>query len=118
MAGLRRYGGARQPIGLSSAERLARALTSASAERPRFDPSRIALARALTPTPPRRPIGFFQSLAREEAWHSVRQDVYHNNRACTEGNNIERRYLLAGSGGKRLCRRCESLNGLVSALSD
>ena len=43
-------------------------------------------------------------------WHSVLRDVYHNNTACTEGNNIERRYLRSGTGGKALCRHCAFLN--------
>ena len=89
----------------------------ASAERSNFDSSHEALVRALTPPPPRRPNGLMHSRALKEAWHSVRQDVFHNNRACTEGNNIERRYLSQGSGDKRLCQHCESLNRLVSALS-
>jgi hypothetical protein len=46
------------------------------------------------------------------SWHSTRvgETVYHNNRACTEGNNIESYYLSWGTGGKRLCSRCASLN--------
>jgi len=27
--------------------------------------------------------------------------VYHNNSACTEGNNIEYQYLRAGTGGRQ-----------------
>lgn len=44
------------------------------------------------------------------AWHSVLRPVYHNNTACTEGNNIERRNLRSGTGGKPLCRKCVLLN--------
>ena len=44
-----------------------------------------------------------------ETWHSIRQDVHHNNRRCTEGNNIEPWYCDQGTGGKRLCLRCEAL---------
>lgn len=43
-------------------------------------------------------------------WHSILREVYHNNRSCTEGNNIEAWYLHPGTGGKRLCRRCKKLN--------
>ena len=37
-------------------------------------------------------------------------DVYHNNSACTERNNIEKRYLKQGDGGLRLCSHCAKLN--------
>jgi len=49
-------------------------------------------------------------------WHSTRvgETVYHNNRACTEGNNIETYYFSWGTGGKRLCSRCASLNSYPS----
>jgi hypothetical protein len=43
-------------------------------------------------------------------WHSILRNVYHNNTSCTEGNNIERRYLRWGTGGKQLCRNCALLN--------
>ena len=45
-------------------------------------------------------------------WHSTRpgEQVYHNNTACTEGNNIEDRYRKPGTGGLRLCDRCAKLN--------
>ena len=36
--------------------------------------------------------------------------VYHNNNECPERNNIERRYLVRGTGGKRLCHRCKEYN--------
>ena len=35
--------------------------------------------------------------------------VYHDNDACTEGNNTEGRYRVAGTGGRRLCARCRRL---------
>jgi hypothetical protein len=45
-------------------------------------------------------------------WHSTRpgETVHHNNTRCTEGNNIERYYLAAGTGGKPLCHHCATLN--------
>lgn len=43
-------------------------------------------------------------------FHSVKQNVYHNNSKCTEGNNIEKQYLQSGTGGKPLCKHCSSLN--------
>lgn len=38
--------------------------------------------------------------------------VYHNNSACTEGNNIEARYLAPGTGGRPLCEHCATLGAL------
>lgn len=43
-------------------------------------------------------------------WHSIMQNRCHNNTACTEGNNIEQRYLQQGTGGKPLCAHCAKLN--------
>lgn len=43
-------------------------------------------------------------------WHSIKSEVYHNNKNCFEGNNIEDQYLEEGRGGKRLCKRCKLLN--------
>jgi len=45
-------------------------------------------------------------------WHSKldRTEVYHNNRKCTTGNNIERYNIQSGRGGKRLCAECKRLN--------
>jgi hypothetical protein len=48
-------------------------------------------------------------------FYTPRQDVYHNNNRCTEGNNIESHNRRAGTGGKRLCHHCAILNR-VSAL--
>jgi len=36
--------------------------------------------------------------------------VYHNNSACTEGNNIESCNRISGTGSHRLCSRCKELN--------
>lgn len=43
-------------------------------------------------------------------WHDVCREVYHNNSACTEGNNIEPQNLKEGKGGVRICKRCAILN--------
>ncbi len=45
--------------------------------------------------------------------HSVKQyapQVYHDNSACTERNNIERQYIRQGTGNRRLCEHCADLN--------
>ncbi len=35
--------------------------------------------------------------------------VHHDNNACTEGNNIESRNRVAGTGGLPKCQRCKEL---------
>jgi hypothetical protein len=36
--------------------------------------------------------------------------VHHNNSRCTEGNNIERRNRVSGTGGLPVCDHCKRLN--------
>lgn len=36
--------------------------------------------------------------------------VYHNNKKCTEGNNIEKKYKKSGTGGHRLCSHCARIS--------
>jgi len=43
------------------------------------------------------------------AWHSVLQDVHHNNAECNTGNNIEVENRRPGTGNKRLCSECARL---------
>jgi hypothetical protein len=44
-------------------------------------------------------------------FHSTRpgETVYHDNNACTEGNNIEAKYLAQGAAGRPLCAHCARL---------
>jgi competence protein ComGC len=35
--------------------------------------------------------------------------VYHNNSKCTEGNNIEKKNRVSGTGGRPLCSHCARL---------
>jgi hypothetical protein len=49
-------------------------------------------------------------MAKVPAFHSIKQNVHHNNSKCTEGNNIERENLRQGTGGKPLCKHCANLN--------
>lgn len=47
------------------------------------------------------------------AWHSTvpGTEVYHNNKKCDLGDNINPKYKKPGIGGKkRLCERCAELN--------
>lgn len=45
-------------------------------------------------------------------FHSKKEgtEVYHNNDKCTEGNNIESYNKEPGTGGLRLCERCQELD--------
>jgi hypothetical protein len=46
------------------------------------------------------------------AFHSkleTDRKVYHDNSACTEGNNIEARNRVAGAGGRPRCDHCTRL---------
>lgn len=42
-------------------------------------------------------------------WHSVKEDVYHDNTECNTGNNIETENYRSGTGGHRLCKECARL---------
>ena len=53
---------------------------------------------------------------RYKEWHSISSKVYHNNKQCTEGNNIAESFLsnLRGLPQRKkkrtLCKKCERLN--------
>jgi len=52
-------------------------------------------------------------MAKVAPFHSVKPNtpqVYHNNDACTEGNNIEKENLRSGTGGRPLCHHCARLD--------
>jgi hypothetical protein len=42
-------------------------------------------------------------------WHSILQNVHHNNTECNTGNNIETENRRDGDGGKPLCQECAGL---------
>ena len=50
------------------------------------------------------------NLAKVAAFHSIKQNVCHDNSKCTEGNNIEKENLRQGTGGKSKCSHCSKLN--------
>lgn len=52
----------------------------------------------------------WRSLMRTNPWHSILQNVHHDNTSCTEGNNIEPQYRRPGSDGKPLCAHCARLD--------
>ena len=49
-------------------------------------------------------------MSRVNPIHAKDSNVYHNNNKCTERNNIERRNVKQGTGGKQLCDHCRRLN--------
>lgn len=46
-------------------------------------------------------------MAKSKPWHAKDSKVYHNDKKCTEGNNIEKRNLRPGTGGNRKCKNCK-----------
>lgn len=51
-------------------------------------------------------------MAKTSAWHSkleTDRKVYHDDTRCTEGNNIEARNRVAGTGGRPKCSHCSRL---------
>lgn len=65
-------------------------------------------------------VNFYLSIfwTREDAmpkvapFHSCKEptrQVYHDNSACTEGNNIEEKYKRSGTDGRPRCERCNEL---------
>lgn len=52
-------------------------------------------------------------MAKVSPFHSVKpnsSNVYHDNSACTEGNNIEAKYKKAGTDGRPKCAHCSRLS--------
>lgn len=49
-------------------------------------------------------------MAKVSPFHSIKQNVYHDNNKCTEGNNIEKVNLRQGTGGKPKCLHCAKLS--------
>jgi hypothetical protein len=44
------------------------------------------------------------------AFHSVKENHYHDNSKCGPGSEIPAHNRVAGDGGKPLCRDCKKLN--------
>lgn len=49
-------------------------------------------------------------MATTSPWHSVKQNIHHNNTDCNTGNNIEAENIRQGTGGKPLCEQRFQLN--------
>lgn len=50
------------------------------------------------------------TVAKVSPFHSIKQQVHHNNSNCNTGNNIERENRQSGTGGKPLCQECAGLS--------
>ncbi len=50
------------------------------------------------------------TIMKKSPWHSIKQDVHHNNTECNTGNNIETENKREGTGGKPLCSECANLS--------
>ncbi len=48
-------------------------------------------------------------MTKTSAWHSIKQNVHHDNTDCNTGNNIESENRRDGKGGKPLCSECAAL---------
>ena len=48
-------------------------------------------------------------------WHSVKEDVHHNNDECFYGGEIKFRYARLGTGNKPLCKDCVRLKSAKPA---
>lgn len=49
-------------------------------------------------------------MPKKSPWHSIKENVHHNNSNCNTGNNIERENRREGTGNKPLCKECAALN--------
>lgn len=50
-------------------------------------------------------------MAKVAPFHSSKEKkVHHDNSSCTEGNNIEAKYRVSGTGGLPKCSRCKQLS--------
>ena len=45
-----------------------------------------------------------------QPWHSLKQNVHHDNTECQEGKSIAPTDLREGTGGRPACERCVQLN--------
>lgn len=49
-------------------------------------------------------------MPKKDPWHSIKGTVYHDNSACTLGNNIESENKRPGKGNKPRCKQCAGLD--------
>ena len=48
-------------------------------------------------------------MPKKSPWHSIKEDVHHDNTNCNTGNNIETENLRQGTGNKKQCLECKRL---------
>jgi hypothetical protein len=48
-------------------------------------------------------------MAKVAPFHSVRENVYHDNSKCGPGSEIPLRNRVQGTGGKPRCKNCQKL---------
>jgi len=48
-------------------------------------------------------------LPKHSPWHSVAEDVHHDNVDCRAGASVKQEDLRAGTGGKPQCEECRRL---------
>jgi hypothetical protein len=48
-------------------------------------------------------------MSKKSPWYSVKQSVHHNDTNSNTENNIEKKSLRQGTGGKPLCQQCKPL---------
>jgi hypothetical protein len=49
-------------------------------------------------------------MAQTTPWHSLRENIHHNNDQCDKGTRIAPESLRQGTAGKPLCEECRRLN--------
>lgn len=55
-----------------------------------------------------------RNVMKTHPWHSKLpsdRPVHHDETRCTEGNNIEPRNRVSGTGGRPKCQRCSEISG-------
>lgn len=53
-------------------------------------------------------------MSKKSPWHSKAnsdRNVYHDETKCTEGNNIELKNVVSGTGGLPKCDHCRRISG-------
>jgi hypothetical protein len=51
-----------------------------------------------------------EDMTRTAPWHSLRQNIHHNDTDCDDGRSVKEGDRRDGTGGKPLCERCAQLS--------
>lgn len=57
-------------------------------------------------------------MALRHPFHDIREEFYHNDVECPEGQKIKQEHHKHGRGGKRLCEICKRLNAPKNSNAD